>query len=74
MDLGNVRSEKVKRIAKELLRRYPDKFTADFEENKKLVASLVSTPSKSLRNTIAGYITSLVVLSQSRRTEKQRRY
>ena len=74
MDLGNVRSEKVKRIAKELLRRYPDKFTADFEDNKKLVASLVSTPSKSLRNTIAGYITSLVVLSQSRRTENHRRY
>ncbi len=74
MDLGNVRSQKVKRIAKELLRRHPDKFTADFEDNKKLVASLVSTPSKSLRNTIAGYITSLVVLSQSRRTENHRRY
>ena len=73
MDLGNVRSQKVKRIAKELLRRYPDKFTADFEDNKKLVASLVSTPSKSLRNTIAGYITSLVVLSQSR-TENHGRY
>jgi len=72
--LGNVRSQKVKRIAKELLRRHPDKFTADFEENKKLVASLVSTPSKSLRNTITGYITSLVVLSQSRRTENHRRY
>ena len=73
MDLGNVRSQKVKRIAKELLRRYPDKFTADFEDNKKLVASLVSTPSKSLRNTITGYITSLVVLSQSR-TENHRTY
>ena len=73
MDLGNVRSQKVKRIAKELLQRYPDKFTADFEDNKKLVASLVSTPSKSLRNTIAGYITSLVVISQSR-TENHGRY
>ncbi|MCW4026697.1 MAG: 30S ribosomal protein S17e [Candidatus Bathyarchaeota archaeon] len=71
--MGNVRSQKVKRIAKELLRRYPDKFTADFEDNKKLVASLVSTPSKSLRNTITGYITSLVVLSQSR-TENHGRY
>ena len=71
--MGNVRSQKVKRIAKELLGRYPDKFTADFEDNKKLVASLVSTPSKSLRNTITGYITSLVVLSQSR-TENHRRY
>ena len=74
MDLGNVRSQKVKRIAKELLRRHPLKFTPDFKENKILVASLVSTPSKSLRNTIAGYITSLVVLSQSRRAENHRRY
>jgi len=73
MALGNVRSEKVKRIGRELLKRYPDKFTVDFGENKKLVASLVSTPSKSLRNTIAGYITRLVVLSQSR-TEKRGRY
>ena len=73
MALGNVRSEKVKRIGRELLKRYPDEFTVDSEENKKLVASLVSTPSKSLRNTIAGYITRLVVLSQSR-TEKRGRY
>jgi len=61
--LGNVRPEKVKRIARELFRRYPDKFTSDFEENKKLLESLVTTPSKRLRNTIAGYLTRLVVLS-----------
>ena len=63
--MGNVRPEKVKRIARELLRRYPDKFTSDFEENKKLLESLVTTPSKRLRNTIAGYLTRLVVLSHS---------
>ena len=70
MALGNVRSEKAKKTAQELLRRYPDKFTEDFDENKKLVISLVSIPSKNLRNTIAGYITRLIVRSQS--TEKQR--
>jgi small subunit ribosomal protein S17e len=74
MDLGSVRSAKVKKIAREILSRYPDKFTADFEENKKLIASLLSTPSKSLRNTITGYVTHLVVLSQSRAEDEYSRY
>jgi len=61
--LGNVRTEKVKRIARELVRRYPDRFTADYEENKKVLMGLVNLPSKKLRNMIAGYVTSLVVAS-----------
>jgi small subunit ribosomal protein S17e len=68
--LGNVRSEKVKRIARELVRRNPGKFTAGFVENKKLIESLVSIPSKRLRNTIAGYVTRLAVLSQSVTSEE----
>jgi len=61
--LGNVRTEKVKRIARELVRRYPDRFTADYEENKKVLMGLLNLPSKKLRNMIAGYVTSLVVAS-----------
>jgi len=61
--LGNVRPERVKRIARELLRRYPDRFTADYEENKRVLVSLVNISSKKLRNTIAGYITGLVAAS-----------
>ncbi|MCW4020247.1 MAG: 30S ribosomal protein S17e [Candidatus Bathyarchaeota archaeon] len=68
--MGNVRSEKVKRIARELFRRYPDRFTADFDENKKLIASVVNTPSKRLRNTIAGYITRSAALSQPENTSE----
>jgi len=55
--LRNIRSEKVKKIARELLKKYPDKFTADFEENKKVIASLAKIPVTKLRNNIAGYIT-----------------
>jgi len=66
--LGNVRPEKVKRVARELLEKYPNKFTTDFEQNKKLLKTMVNTPSKSLRNTIAGYITSLVILSEPEAT------
>jgi len=58
--LGKVRPILVKRLARELLSRYPDKFTLDFEENKRLVAELTDIKSKRLRNRVAGYITRLV--------------
>jgi len=54
-----VRTELVKRIAEELVERYPDKFNADFENNKKLVQSFTTVSSAKLRNRIAGYVTSL---------------
>ncbi len=71
--MGNVRSEKVKKTARELVKRHPDKFTADFEENKKVVASLARIPSKKLKNTIAGYVTTLVVSSQSQLEKKMKK-
>ncbi len=66
--MGAVRSEKVKKVARELFRRYPDKFTTNFEENKKFIESLMNVPSKRLRNTIVGYVTRLATLSQSEKT------
>ena len=68
--MGNVRQEKIKKIARDLLERYPDRFTADFEENKKTIDSLVNVPSKRLRNTIVGYVTRLAVISQSGETSQ----
>jgi len=56
---GKVRTELVKRIARELVERFPDKFTTDFENNKKLLESLTNISSKNLRNRVAGYITRL---------------
>lgn len=64
MCLGNVRPENIKRIARDLLRKYPGKFTENFEENKKILSSLAVFPSIKLRNSVAGYITRLVVISQ----------
>jgi len=54
----------VKRIARELVERFPDKFTTDFETNKKLVKSLTNISSTKLRNRVAGYITRLVSSTQ----------
>lgn len=69
-DLGKVRPERVKRIARELVGMYPDKFTTNFEDNKKLIETLIETSSIKLRNRIAGYITSLIVAMQPAQTEE----
>jgi len=63
--LGKVRSERVKALARELMNRFPDKFTADFEANKKVVKDLIRTPSSKLRNLIAGYITHMISVAQT---------
>lgn len=52
--------DRVKRMSNELLERYPDKFTIDFNENKEAVKSHAMVRSKELRNKIAGFITSIV--------------
>ena len=63
--MGKVRPEKVKKIAKELLKRYPDKFTLDFESNKKALATLLTASTTKLRNRIAGYVTRLVAIAKA---------
>jgi len=57
--LGKVRTETVKRIAKDLLERHPDKFTVDYEANKQVIDQIVDSRSKRLRNRISGYVTGL---------------
>jgi small subunit ribosomal protein S17e len=55
--LGNVRTEQIKRIAKELVRRFPDKFSDNFENNKRVVDMLTRGTTTKVRNQIAGYVT-----------------
>ena len=44
-----------------LLEKHPDKFTADFEHNKRVVGELLgASVSKRIRNKVAGYVTRLV--------------
>ena len=58
--LGNVRPEHVKRVARELLKRYADKFTTSFDENKEIIQSLTNIASTKLRNRVAGYVTRIL--------------
>ena len=70
--MGNVRTEQIKRTAKELIKRYHEKFSGDFENNKHLVNSLVQGGTPKVKNQIAGYITrSLAAESKERLTESE---
>jgi small subunit ribosomal protein S17e len=64
--LGKVRTDTVKRMSRELVKRFPDRFTGDFESDKQIVNDVVTTPSKRLRNRIAGYITRLKMVEAER--------
>ena len=56
--LGKVKTEQIKRVGKELMARFPEKFSNNFYENKLLVESLTKGTTTRIRNQIAGYITS----------------
>ncbi len=63
--MGKVRTEKVKKVARELVQKYPDKFNTDFENNKKNLDAMASIYSTKLRNRIAGYVTRLMAIAKA---------
>ena len=58
--MGKVRTILIKNISKDLIIKYPDVFTIDFETNKKLLDKYLEIESKHLRNRISGYIVKLL--------------
>ena len=58
--MGRIRTKDIKVAAKELIKRYPEKFTKNFEENKKALNELKIIDEKKMRNKIAGYIVRLL--------------
>jgi small subunit ribosomal protein S17e len=58
--MGRIKTAPIKRISIQLMRYHKEKFSSDFEENKKVTNELVDLESKKLRNIIAGYLTRMV--------------
>jgi small subunit ribosomal protein S17e len=50
--------DRVKRISSIVMEKYPERFSPDFENNKKVLQEIAVTRSKELRNKVAGFITS----------------
>ena len=55
--MGNIRPTYIKRIAIELVQKYPEQFTSDFQHNKLMVSKLTDVRYVAMRNKIAGYVT-----------------
>ncbi|GAB6944684.1 30S ribosomal protein S17e [Vulcanisaeta sp. JCM 14467] len=68
--MGRVRPRYIKSLARRLLEVYPDRFSDDFETNKKVVAELADIPSKAVRNKVAGEITRMVKRVKASAEEK----
>jgi small subunit ribosomal protein S17e len=55
--MGNIRPTYIKRVAIELVEKYPGVFNDDFGNNKLMVEKLTDVNSSTMKNRIAGYIT-----------------
>lgn len=55
--MGKVKTEHIKNLGKELMNRFPEKFSGTFDENKNMVAELTEGATTKVRNKVAGYIT-----------------
>ena len=64
--MGKVRIAAVKKISRELVAMYPDKFGKDYEANKRAMEPLVDARTKRLRNRIVGYVTRLKIVEGNR--------
>jgi small subunit ribosomal protein S17e len=57
--MGRIKTSFIKNIAKDLFEKHSDRFTEDFEKNKKVVDEFLNIKSKSMRNILAGYMATL---------------
>ncbi len=55
--MGNIRPTYIKRVAVELVNKYPTLFSGDYEHNKQIVGKITDVKSVMMRNKIAGYVT-----------------
>ncbi len=60
--MGKEKTKKIKHLGKELINRFPEQFSANFEGNKLSVNKLTEGATTKIRNQIAGYITAMCVL------------
>ena len=57
--MGRIKTKLIKRVTVEIFDKYKERFSGDFEANKKEVTEVAEIGSKKLKNVIAGYVTRL---------------
>ena len=59
-NMGRIRGKDIKNVVFELYDAYEDKFSREFEHNKKIVTEMKLFESKKTRNRVAGYMVRVV--------------
>lgn len=54
--MGRIRTTYIKRMTRKIIAENPNRFTKDFAKNKDVLKEIADTPSKQLRNKVAGSI------------------
>lgn len=67
--MGKIRTILIKNISKELIEKYPNIFTTDFNKNKDLLNKYAEIDSKHLRNRIAGYVVNLLNIKEKKESD-----
>jgi len=57
--MGRIKTSFVKHVAKDLVEKYPAKFSTDYDKNKKELSEVMIFASKRMRNIVAGYLSVL---------------
>jgi len=60
VNMGRIRTKLIKKVAQELVNKYPEKLSADFSQNKLFLDELNLLENKLMRNRVAGYIVKVV--------------
>ncbi|MEK6967264.1 MAG: 30S ribosomal protein S17e [Nanoarchaeota archaeon] len=58
--MGRIKTQLIKRVTKDFLKRYRAELSTEFEKNKKVADLHIKTRSRKIRNVIAGYATRLM--------------
>lgn len=58
--MGRIRTDSLKKLGNELLEKFSDRFTDNFDKNKEIIDELINLESKKIRNRLTGYITHII--------------
>ncbi|MGD2249833.1 MAG: 30S ribosomal protein S17e [Candidatus Methanofastidiosia archaeon] len=58
--MGRIRTNFIKRTAREAVKRYKNKLSTDFYENREFLETVIKFSNDRLRNRVAGYVTTLM--------------
>ncbi|HOP08752.1 MAG TPA: 30S ribosomal protein S17e [Candidatus Methanofastidiosa archaeon] len=57
--MGRIRPRFIKRVASEILVKYTDELSIDYDKNRDFLEDVLEVPSQTVKNRIVGYVTTL---------------